>query len=337
MAWQLLIVQLALFPFLVTPSSAAAAPIAKGNCTTHCGETAIPYPFGIGAGCYLDEWFEIICTESDTVPLLNRTNQEVTDISHDGTITVKNPITFANCGRKDENKQSPSLEGSPFRFSQAGNTFISVACGSIALMNNTRGSTIGVCLSVCSGDGLALDKSCGGMGCCQMTVPPELQAFVTDFLDVDMNSINHRRESACRYAFLVNRKWFSSEIKNISALLEMAGVPVILEWGLYNISEKQVFGTSVETSVSGNTDNLDDDHELYSISDYYYNQRMADDLRYRNGSCEVIGVTSSLLVNRSMLKCSCPIGFNGNPYLLRGCYGNSFLQLSSQISILVYY
>ena len=48
-------------------AEAASPPIAKPNCTSSCGNvTKIPYPFGIGPECYMNQWFEIVCNGSDS-------------------------------------------------------------------------------------------------------------------------------------------------------------------------------------------------------------------------------------------------------------------------------
>ncbi|CAB4276610.1 unnamed protein product [Prunus armeniaca] len=38
--------------------------MAKHNCTPKCGNIDIPYPFGIGSGCYFGPRFEITCDQS---------------------------------------------------------------------------------------------------------------------------------------------------------------------------------------------------------------------------------------------------------------------------------
>ena len=43
-------------------AEAAAPPMAMPGCKDTCGNVSIPYPFGMTAGCYLNDWFKIVCT-----------------------------------------------------------------------------------------------------------------------------------------------------------------------------------------------------------------------------------------------------------------------------------
>lgn len=115
----------------------------------------------------------------------------------------------------------------------------------------------------------------------------------------------------CKYAFLVDQEWFVSNITDISAIEDMVGVPVVLEWELYH-SAVEVFGTSLETNTS-----FLSDHRCYwdNVTSVYG--------CYRNSSCYTYFTTyfSPLLFNQSRIQCSCGWGYEGNPYLLEGCKG----------------
>ena len=45
-----------------------AANIVKPGWQKQCGNVTIPYPFGIGPGCFLSEWFEMTCNTTFTPP-----------------------------------------------------------------------------------------------------------------------------------------------------------------------------------------------------------------------------------------------------------------------------
>lgn len=49
---------------LATISFSAASRMAKPRCT--CGNLTIPYPFGIGAGCFYTDGFDVSCEENRT-------------------------------------------------------------------------------------------------------------------------------------------------------------------------------------------------------------------------------------------------------------------------------
>ena len=65
-------------------AEAAPPPIAKHNCPSSCGNvTKIPYPFGIGHGCYMNRSFEIDCngTGSSAKASLPSIGMEVLEIN----------------------------------------------------------------------------------------------------------------------------------------------------------------------------------------------------------------------------------------------------------------
>ncbi|ONI06295.1 hypothetical protein PRUPE_5G051600 [Prunus persica] len=287
-------------------TSAASLPIAKPNCTTHCGDVAIPYPFGIGPSkdCYLDKWFQIDCrhTNSTTsanysrqVPFLKSVNLELLSISpfEDGSgtqsVQVKNPITFFSCKGK-ETRQPQNLTGSPFIYSQTYNTFIAVSCDLFALMRSDHGTLAG-CWSICRNNTGGDFSTCyKGIDCCEGFLPSyELTNFS---IEIPSNSSTSDPMGDCKYAFLVDSS-FMNNLTNFEDVKDMDSVPVVLDWML----------------------NVDD-----------YGERFSEGFREKpdltgNQSTPFCTNDSTSQYNRNTMTCICPPGMEGNPYLLQLCQG----------------
>ncbi|XP_021832643.1 wall-associated receptor kinase-like 6 [Prunus avium] len=272
-------------------SSELAPPIAKLNCTTHCGiNVSIPYPFGVGPNkdCYFNEWFQIDCNESTGhKPFLRRAQMEVLNISIDGTLQVKSPVTFFGACKGKETRQAPNLTGSPFVYLDRKNMFTAVSCGRLATMRSNVNFFLG-CNSTC--DDQSTDSAtyrCGTIGtnCCQTTIPPNISVFTTEILPRD-------QIDGCNYAFLVDQDWFLNNLSSYRAIRGMDRVPVVLEWNisLDNTSHKEFEGFIGR-----------------KVRPYYANKANNDSTPY----CKIY--------NRSSVHCFCPRGFQGNPYLLQPC------------------
>ncbi|KAF9662502.1 hypothetical protein SADUNF_Sadunf18G0059800 [Salix dunnii] len=144
------------------------------GCESYCGGIAIPYPFGMTKGCFLDERFKIHCNSSSGVPklTLNGTDLAVIYISVSySTIYVMFPIFFANCGVKDRSTVV-DLEGSPFVFSSE-DDFVARGCNNLTLTNQNN-STIGGCVSICYENRDRLIASCSGINSCQTRDPSDM-------------------------------------------------------------------------------------------------------------------------------------------------------------------
>ncbi|VVA26213.1 PREDICTED: wall-associated [Prunus dulcis] len=274
----------------------AAAPIAKPNCTTHCGDVAIPFPFGIGPNkdCYLDEWFQIDRRHDNSTtsanysrqePFLKSVNLELLTIFpfEDGTqsIRVKNPITFFSCEGK-ETRQPQNLTGSPFIYSRTHNIFIAVGCELFAQMNSDH-ETVAGCGSIChnntDGD---YDNCYEGIGCCQDTLP---RNKLTSAFSIEITS---NPMGDCKYAFLVETDWFANNLTNFRDVKDMDSVPVVLDW-------------------------------ILNVHDYGERFREKPDLTGNQSTPFCTSNYDFTWYNRTRMICICPPGMEGNPYLVQPC------------------
>ncbi|CAL2248862.1 unnamed protein product [Prunus armeniaca] len=292
-----LLVHLVLFVLLLwgssttTAASGAETPVAKHNCATHCGDISIPYPFGIGLhkDCYFDEWFEMVCNQSSSNSphklYLRRAQLEVLNVYANGTLRVNNPIAFF-CGEY-KGQQPANLSGSPFVYSGKHNKFTAVSCGYLALVSSEK-YVVGGCRSICEGTSISPEGCEIGVNCCQTNIPPHLSVISTDIKD-------DRRARVCKdiYAFLVDQEWFRNNFiaSNFSVLNDMDSVPVVLDGSL------GLDNTSVTVF-----------HRFMGQYSRAYN----DPKPY----CKILNATSTL----PRLVCSCPRGFEGNPYLGYDCH-----------------
>ncbi|CAL2259007.1 unnamed protein product [Prunus armeniaca] len=283
-------------------TSAASAPIAKPNCTTHCGDVAIPYPFGIGPNkdCYLDESFQIDCRHNNSttsanysrqVPFLQSVNLELLSIFpvKDGrqSIRVKNPITFFSCEGK-ETRQPQNLTGSPFIYSRTANALVAMRCDLFARMISDHGPASG-CGSFCQSIKDGNHGFCGGIGCCGGALQTYDVASTSSF-EIQSNSSTSDPMGDCKYAFLVDKDWFLFEVPNFWDVKPMDNVPVVLDW-------------------------------ILNAHDYGERFREKPDLtgNYSTPICRRNNVTLTSLYNRTSMICRCKLGMEGNPYLLQPC------------------
>ncbi|CAN6902402.1 unnamed protein product [Brassica oleracea] len=190
-------------------AASTSFPLAKRNCKGHCGAVSVPYPFGIGQGCYENKWFEIVCrnsNSSDQQPILflPSIKRQVTNFNLGYFFSllvltkfyIQSPLKHSGCSIGDADS-SLNLTGSPFFITES-NKFTAVGCNNKASMKATGLQILG-CETTCGNKIRSYkdaNESCIGYKCCQMPIPPDLQVF-----DATVDKPEPGKEG-CQVAFL---------------------------------------------------------------------------------------------------------------------------------------
>ncbi|XP_057967979.1 wall-associated receptor kinase-like 10 [Malania oleifera] len=284
--------QVTLLLLLLFSAVAKAEPaIAKPGCRPQCGNVSVPYPFGIGlAECYLDEWFAIDCNETSSPPklIIRSINMEALDIDLRGTVRVRSPIISSpNCSSPAENREGVSLQGSPYVFSSSQNMFTAIGCNNFAVMTDIDPTVVGCKADCDSSRNNSRKFNCtSGFNCCQTTPPSDLKVFNAGISNID----GHRSNAGeCKYAFLVEKDWFSNERDPILSIEGRGFTPVVLNWKIYE------WNNNSQALFASMWNRREVSCDLSAI-------------QYPENEIRILSVL-----------CHCSTGYKGNPYLHAAC------------------
>lgn len=273
-------------------SSSTTAFHLPSNCSSSCGDIAIAYPFGIDRGCFRPG-FGLLC-DRDAYPtkllLPGGVPSEVLSIS------MSAPIMYVRLGIATMSNQSRSLFAgwaeAPFAALFSSVTSLTVVgCSATALLMDDSNNTIGRCITICLNDDdlTAAEGSCGGIGCCQISLPPSIRPYAVRLTRIDRSDHQNSEPTSSVKAFFSRNEEYVFKKADIFSDGSIAPPEDLLEWAINGSSscEEAINNTSTYACISNNS--------LCSDS-----------------------ITSGL-----GYYCLCELGYNGNPYITGGCRGNN--------------
>jgi len=286
---------------LVSARPAAAATPSPASCQRRCGDMEIPYPFGIGPGCYHDTGpgditFGFTCnlTRAGTYQTFSGEAVEVIGVSlRRGQARIRNDIVPwcydpASRSMDDETQPWVDLSDSQFRLSVEANRLVVVGCNSFAYVRsvNTGKEYMTGCMATCPSAGQLENGSCSGMGCCEAAIPRGINTYQTLF-EHKFNTSNITGFSRCSYAVLMEATAFSFQTTYVTTgdFVESTGgkVPLVLDW---------VVGKETCAEAARN----------------------ATGYMCASGNSECVDSS-----NGPGYLCNCSRGYDGNPYVPDGC------------------
>ncbi|TVU49699.1 hypothetical protein EJB05_01025, partial [Eragrostis curvula] len=275
-------VRMLLLPLLVAALACRQPRLSAAECQRDCGGLEIPFPFGIGHGCYLEtgdgeQPFSVTCNTSGAVPgALRRPTPTMYgtevlgfDVGR-GKLRVRSPVSSwcYNATTRSMGEQTPlSFESATFRVSDTDNRLTVVGCDAFAYIDS-RDSAVDSryvvgCQSKCSRTQLANGgSSCDGVsGCCQAPIPPGLRSFSVEYFN-EYNSSDVASFSPCSYAMIVEASEFKFQTAYVttSKLLDTDGgqVSALLDWAVDNQTCSQAkMNRTAYACISDNSDCVD--------------------------------------------------------------------------------
>ncbi|CAL5036636.1 unnamed protein product [Urochloa decumbens] len=300
--------------------------LALPNCQDKCGNISIPYPFGIGRGCFLDtdgrSPFEVRCNNDGAYVNINYwwyqnfndTLLEINVLHGEARVRIGWSIAWScNYGEKSNFSRLVSEEkfvrqslGNFMKLSTK-NKLTAVGCATIATIVGSgstesnifynKGSRFytSTCASLCgTKDSISTSTKCDGMGCCQTSIPQNLTTYSFAFANISVTkNVDDDQKNA-------------DDVKRFSPCSYAFFV------------EENWFTFNTSYAISNNFQSLNG--LLPLVLDWNVGTETCEEAKKNKSSYACTAKNSECVPARSGLGylCNCSQGFMGNPYL-GGC------------------
>ncbi|XP_078440238.1 wall-associated receptor kinase-like 8 isoform X2 [Wolffia australiana] len=207
------------------------------SCKSKCGNVEIPYPFGIGEGCHMQEHgdFRVFCDESTSPPkptIPSNPPLEITEIDlHEGLLRVKVPVSYrcvSETGETTSKIFNYDFTGLPYAISNLWNDFLVMGCDVLGVLRLEERDT--GCLVSYNRAIVLPRESCLGLDCCVVSFRGTL-SNVTVGISSPLNYSQFTGLSRCGAAFFaeINTPEFLS--LDLHDSLTLSGVDMAVALG----------------------------------------------------------------------------------------------------------
>ncbi|KAF8024955.1 hypothetical protein BT93_F1952 [Corymbia citriodora subsp. variegata] len=266
----------------------------KPGCRSVCGNLSIPYPFGTRdsrSDCRINHSFAIFTIDCDNstdppIPYMDEksSNIQILNISivdHEMQVKV---FPARDCydasGRDWSSRKSSSLTLADFPISSTRNKFIATGCDTSAYFLDRDEKFAFGCMALCSNISDVRNGSCSGIGCCETSIPRGSFGYNIS-VDNFYNHTNVLDFNPCSYAFVAEIGSYDFSIGDLKQL-GFNQSTLVLDWAIGNQTCKDAKKNNTSYMCTNNTICTDAN-------------------------------------NGFGYKCSCKVGYRGNPYLTNGC------------------